>query len=165
MLALLMTVLQLGFALAEQPPALAALRQLPLPDHLGGEQRVADFVGEPVMVMVVDAKRLRLLRPWELELRDRCRDLAFVRIADRPEDSRATVADIAGKYRERLPEDVVVLIDIQRRWSTDLGLDTSRPNLLLLDAEGRLVRAWWSRYKDELAPEVAAVVDAVVAAP
>jgi predicted GTPase len=159
---LLLAALLLGNALADQPPALAEVSELALPDHRGGQDRVANHRGAPVMVMIVDAKRLRLIKDWERDLRERFPDLAIVRIADRPADSDATVAEVQDKYRGRLPEDLVVLIDIDRRWSTALDLDTGRPCLLLLDAEGALVGAWRSRFTERLAAEVRAAVAGLV---
>lgn len=162
---LLLTVFLLGAALADQPPALAEVVALTLPDHLGGEDRVADYHGEPVVVMVVNAKRLRLIKNWERDLRDHFPDLAIVRIADLPADSDATVAQVQKKYDGRLPEDLVVLIDVDRRWSTALSLDTGRPCLLLLDADGALVASYRSRYKERLAEDLREAVAELIEAP
>jgi hypothetical protein len=45
---------------------------------------------------------------------------------------------VAEKLSARVPEGVSVLIDIDRRWAAALDLDTGRPNLLIIDPEGRL---------------------------
>jgi hypothetical protein len=164
-ISILLAIALLGAALPEQPPALAEVVQLTLPDHVGGEDRVAAYRGEPVVVMVVNAKRLRLIKPWERDLREEFPDLAIVRIAIRPEDSDATVAEIRDKYDGRVPAEIPVLIDIDRRWATALDLDTGRPNLILLDATGRLVGSFRGRYKEKDAVEVRAAVNALVNPP
>jgi hypothetical protein len=160
-----LTAFLLAAALADQPPALAELVQRALPDHVGGEYRLADHLGQPVVVMVVNAKRMRLVKDWERDLRKPFPELEIVRIADLPADSDATVEDVRDKYRGRIPDDVPVLIDIDRRWSTGLDLDTGRPNILILDAEGRLVASFWSRFKERIAKDVRAEIQAMLDAP
>lgn len=148
----------LAVTVPDPTAALVSLRPLAMVDQHGVEDTVAAHRG-PVVVMVVTAKRLRNLRPWERDLRDRFDALDIVRIADVPEDSTATLEQVSAKLRERVPDDVPVLIDIDRRWAGELGLDTSRPNILVLDRRGVLVAAVQGRHDPELAAEVSAAIE------
>lgn len=159
MLHLVLLILALGAGAPVGPDPLESLRALELPDQFGGVDSLDAHRGRTVVVMVVTAKRLRNLKPWERDLRERFPDgdrVDFLRITDLPDDSPASTAEVADKLRERVPDEVPVLIDLERRWATALGLDTSRPNLLLVDAGGALVGAFQGRHEPGLAARVAA---------
>jgi hypothetical protein len=95
-----------------------------------------------VLVTVVHAKRLRKLKSWERALRERLDEVHYLRIADVPTDPPVTHEEVAEKLRKRVPEEVSILIDLERRWARALELDTSQPNLLIFDRSGRLVSSY-----------------------
>jgi hypothetical protein len=155
MLALLLTVLALGPIASDAGAGLAELSALTLVDQHGVEHELARHRGRVLVVMVVTAKRLRNIRPWERDLREHFEDeIDYLRITDVPQDSPATHERIAAKLVDRVPDGVSVLIDVERRWATVLDLDTSRPNILVIDGDGQLVSAQRGRHS----PELAAVV-------
>jgi hypothetical protein len=131
-----------GVANASGGGDLELLSGLQLPDQYGELHSLEEHRGQVVVVMVVAAKRLRNVKPWERRLRERFEDLHTVRIADVPPDSSATRDSMAAKLIERVPEGVSVLIDMDRRWAAGLGLDTGRPNLLIFDSDLQLVAAF-----------------------
>ncbi len=149
-------------AAAEQP-SLKPLAALELRDLRGGTDSLAAHRGRPVVVMVVDARRLRTLKVWERDLRGRFGDLDYLRIADVPREPPTTYERVAEKLAQRVPEEVQVLIDMNGFWSTTLGLDTSRPNLLLMRADGTLAAAFEGRHDPQLAATVAAEVERLAA--
>jgi hypothetical protein len=165
MLHIVLLILAIGAGATGAPDPLDGLRTLELPDQFGGVDSLDAHRGRTVVVMVVTAKRLRNLKPWERDLRDRFpggERIDFLRITDIPEDSPASVAEVADKLKERVPDQVPVLIDLERRWATALGLDTSRPNLLLVDDGGALIAAFQGRHDPALAARVAADLSALL---
>ncbi len=72
-----------------------------------------------------------------------------------------TVKQVADKLSKRVPEEISILIDIEGRWASELELDTSRPNLLILDGQGRLVDRFRGRHGPELFEQVCAAIDAL----
>jgi len=139
MLQPLMSMLLAGAVVAGSAGGIDAVRSTELEDQHGNSDSLAAHRGEVVVVMVVTARRLRNLKPWERELRERFDRLVYLRIADVPSDSPADTESVAAKLQERVPDDVSVLIDMERIWATALDLDTDRPNLLLIDRDGELV--------------------------
>ena len=137
-----------------QSIAVNELSELRLRDQYGDEDSLAAYRGQVVVVMVVTARRLRNIKPWEADLREQMEGVQYLRIADVPEGSPADSDQVAEKLRERVPDEVPVLIDMERRWATTLVLDTDRPNLLLVDARGRLVATFRGRYTPQLAADV-----------
>ncbi len=152
----LIVALILGVVLPTAPSSLDGLRAVEFVDQFGARDSLSAHLGSPTVVMVVTARRLRNLKPWERDLRERFENVDIVRIADVPDDSKATVDEVASKLRERVPEGVQVLIDMDRRWAKALDLDTGRPNLLLFDSDGVLLAAHHGRHDAELAAEVVA---------
>lgn len=163
MLIILLSALMLSPIPADQNAALDAVRQLSLRDQYGTEDSLQAHEGNILVVMIVTAKRLRNIRPWEQDIREQLGDIDFLRITDVADDSTATFERIAKKLEERVPEGISVLIDIERRWAAALGLDTSRPNILLIDGEGKLVATYRGRHNPELAAEVIEKLRAVQA--
>lgn len=159
MTSVFLTMLIVSGSLSIPASAADGLLEVRLVDQYGAEDRLVDHLGHPVVVVVVTARRLRNLKPWERDLRARFDDLDVVRIADVPADSNATLNDVAERLRERVPDGVSVLIDMDRRWATALELDTSRPNLLLFGPDGELRSAYHGKHDDELAVEVLADID------
>ena len=130
--------------------AVPALRSTDLPE-------VPDQYGQPVsldgnshaaqVAIVVSAKRLRRIKPWEKALIKAFPDLRVVRVADIPRTSTTTYEKVAVKLRKRLPRDLSVGIDLEGEWAKRASLDTSVPNLLLFDANGRLAAVHSGMYK------------------
>jgi hypothetical protein len=128
----LLLALTLSATLPAETPDVRPLAGLKLRDQYGRQDSLEAHRGQVVLVTVVHAKRLRKLKSWEKALRERLEDVHFVRIADVPTDPPVTHQEVAEKLRERVPEDVSILID----------LDTSQPNLLIFDRSGRLVSSY-----------------------
>ena len=146
------------------PEALETLRGLRLTDQHGAEDSLEAHRGSVVVVVVVDARRLRTIKAWERDLRERFEALEVLRIAEVPTDTATTLERVAAKLREQVPEGVSVLIDLESRWARELELDTSRPNLLLVDADGRLRAIHAGRHEPGLAAVVAGDLEVLVAA-
>ena len=164
MLALLLAVVTLA-APAAVGAAIDAVATVELPDQYGETDSLAAHRGRVVLVLVVTAKRLRTIRPWEEDLRQRFEGLDILRVTDVPADSKASPGQVAEKLRERVPEGVSVLLDLERRWATALGLDTATPNLLVIGPDGELVDAFAGRHDAELADRVAAALARPLEAP
>ena len=121
-----------------------------------------DQFGEPVsltattdqvqIAIVVSARRLRRIKPWEKAMRQEFPDLVVVRIADVPRSSPTEYEKVAQKLRKRLPEDLSVGIDLDGQWSAALDLDTQVPNILLFDATGTLIYRQSGMYKKSRYP-------------
>jgi hypothetical protein len=152
----------LGTTIAET--ATAEVVDLPLKDQYGVEDSLAAHRGQVTVVIVVTAKRLRNIRPWEEALRERFDTITFLRITDVPEDSSATFDQVAAKLEERVPEGVSVLIDMDRVWADALALDTGRPNVLIFDADGHLVTSQRGKYSPELVSEIISALETLVTA-
>jgi hypothetical protein len=165
MTVLLLIAVALGTAATDQPTRFDEISRVKLRDQYGHEECLADHRGTVVVVTVVTAKRLRNIRPWEKELRQHFEEIDFLRITDVPEDSPASYQQIAEKLTERVPDGVSVLIDLDRLWATTLALDTDRPNLLLIDADGKLVESFRGKHNPELSREVVEAVQAIVDSP
>ena len=135
---LLASILLVTVTLGQIP----AVADIALMDQHGVSDRLAAHRDHVVVVMVVTGKRLRNLKAWEKELRESYPEVHFLRIADIPEEPPVTREQVAEKLAKRVPEDISILIDIERRWAGEMKLDTGRPNLLLFDEEGKLAAAF-----------------------
>jgi hypothetical protein len=162
---LLLTAMFLSATAADQPARFDEMSHVKFRDQYGHEECLADHRGTVVVVMVVTAKRLRNIRPWERDLRQHFERIDYLRITDVPEDSPASYEQIAAKLTERVPDGVSVSIDRDRLWATTLGLDTQRPNLLLIDADGRLVETFHGKHSPELAREVVEALREILGSP
>lgn len=143
----------------------ADLNGIELRDQHGGKDTLAAHQGEVVVVMVVTARRLRNLKGWERDLRERYEELRFMRVVDVPADPPVSYEDVAGKLAKRVPEGIEVLIDMERSWARALDLDTARPNLLLFNRDGDLVARTRGRAKKELVEQFAGRIEALLEAP
>jgi hypothetical protein len=167
------TVMRLAFGvlllssmtLAQVLPSLSAVEDLALRDQYGVEDTLRAHRGRVVVIMVVDAKRLRTLKAWERDLRESFDDLDYLRIAEVPTDTSTTWERVASKLVEQVPEGVSVLIDMDSRWGTELALDTSRPNLIVVDAGGRIRATYAGRHEPALAAVVISDLEKLVAGP
>ena len=148
-------------ALAQPPAAIEAEMR----DQFGEPGSVATLRGQQTVVMVVTARRLRTVKPWEREIHQRYEGLSTVLVADVPSEPPAEYARIAAKLARRVPEGIRVLIDMDRAWALELDLDTSAPNLLLLDRGGTVVASVAGRWTPELADSLFAAIDRLREAP
>jgi hypothetical protein len=165
MLTGLVNLLLAGAMLTHPAASLQEIDGLRLRDQYGVEDSLAAHRGRVVVVMVVEARRLRTLKAWERELRERFDDIEFLRIAEVPDDPPPSYERVAAKLAEQVPEGVPVLIDMERRWAATLGLDPSRPNLLLVNPAGGLEAVFAGRHDPGLAAEVAARLDELMGRP
>jgi hypothetical protein len=131
---------------AQQPPKLS--------DQYGNSISLDDYSGEAVLAIVVSARKLRLIERWEQKLRAELPQLQSLRVADVDEQPPPTLAQVADKLRERVPDHVSILIDLHQHWSTTYHLDTKQPCLLLFDKEHTLVAQFRGRPSDALVSEV-----------
>lgn len=143
-------------------PAAAAVA---MPDQFGVARPALQATGEPVVVLVVTARRLRTVRPWERALAERYEGLRTVIVADVPDDPPAEYERVAERLSARVPDGVSVLIDMERAWARELGLDTSRPNLLLLGGDGRLVASVAGRWSESADDPLFDAVDRLIGGP
>jgi len=161
-LATTLLVLSLVAASSSFAEAVPAAADAALPDQHGRTDSVAAHRDHVTVVMVVTAARLRNLRAWQKELQERFDSVHFLLIADVPAEPAVTYERVAEKLAQRVPEEVSVLIDIERRWAEELDLDTDRPNLLLFDRQGLLVSTFRGRERPELVEQVSQALEALV---
>jgi hypothetical protein len=110
-----------------------------LRDQHGRPAGFEPSAGQPTVVFVVSAARLKRLRDWEAGLRRRFEGLRFLRVADVPPSRPpARYEEVAGRLRKHVPREVSVLVDMERVWATGFEIDTGQVNLLVFDATGRL---------------------------
>jgi len=134
-----------GVAAWAAPPVTRSGARLPaaltaaLRDQHGRTDSVDAHLGRPLAVFVVSARRLRRLKDWQRELDRRIEGVEFVRVADVPPERGQpppSFEDVAATLRKRVPEEVPILVDLERRFARELDLDTREVNVLLLDAGG-----------------------------
>lgn len=123
-----------------------------LRDQFGEPVGLDAAAGRVQVAIVVSARKLRRIKPWEKAMRAEFPDLAVVRIADVPRTSPTEYDRVAEKLRKRLPPDVPVGIDLEGAWAEALGLDTSVPNVLVFDSSGRLAYRQSGMYKKSSYP-------------
>lgn len=141
--------------------ALATVAGTQFPDQHGGSDSLAAHAGQPVVVVVVDARRLATVRRWEQELATRYPKLRLLTVADVNEEKPVELARVAAVLARRVPPEVAVLIDLERQWARALDLDTGAPNLLLVSPAGELVGRHRGRWTQEDAAAVIAQVGAL----
>jgi hypothetical protein len=136
--------------------------ELSLTDQYGRTDKLAAHREGVTVALVVTARRLRNLKAWESGLRERFEEgVELVRIADVPEsDPPASLERVAAKLRKRVPEEIPILIDVERSFARELELDTDRPNLLIFDARGRFAAGFRGRHDPELFERVCAGIEA-----
>lgn len=159
----LLLALTLGATPPAEPRDVGALADLTLRDQRGGEDSLRSHQGRVVLVTVVNARRLRKLKSWEKALRERLDGVDYLRVADVPQDPPVAFDEVAEKLLKRVPDDVAVLIDMDGEWARSLELDTSQPNLLVFDREGRLVSAYRGTRNRYLEAYVAHDLEALLA--
>ena len=134
----------------------------PLQDQYGVARGLDQHAGQVQVAIVVTAKKLRRLKPWERALRKNYPDLPVLRVADVPVTAPTEHEQVAKKLRKRLPEDIVVLIDLDGAWSRRYQLDVSVPNLLVFNAQGELRSVHAGLYKSALFAAFQQDLDAVL---
>jgi hypothetical protein len=87
-------------------------------------------------VLVVTARRARLLKKWEQSLAGG-EGLRVLRVVDVP--PRGKAADVARMLRERAPRGVRVAVDAERIVARALEIDPTEPHAVVLDAQGGVV--------------------------
>jgi hypothetical protein len=144
--AVLLAVAGASSVSAAEPAALTLM------DQFGQRGGLADDVDGLQVVIVVSAKRLRRIKPWEEAIRQIDADVPVIRVADVPRSPPAEYDAVADKFRKRLPKDLPVLIDLNGVWAESLGLDTDVPNVLIFDGSGTLLGRHAGMYaKDQYA--------------
>jgi hypothetical protein len=141
------------------------LSALTLQNQFGGTDSLATHRGQVVVAVVVGVQRLATIERWERELKARYPGLVFFNVADMPAEGTVDPARAAATLRKRVPPEVPVLLDLDRQWATDLGLETSAPNLLLIARDGTLVGSYRGRYSPELAAQVLEALAPLMAVP
>lgn len=136
----------------------SVLVQINLPALHREFDNVAAHLGQPLVVVVVDARRLGTVQRWARDLLARYPKLGLVTVADVNEKQPVSVERVGSVLARRVPPEAKVMIDMQRRWAEGLGLDTSAPNLLLLDTGGEIVAQFRGRWNEALAAEVASAL-------
>ena len=120
-------------AMAVDPASLSLVDQYGQPGGLS-----TDRDGLQVAI-VVSAKRLRRLKPWEQAIREIDADVPLVRVADVPRTAPTEFDTVAEKLQKRLPPEVNVLIDLDGIWASAFELDPDVPNVLVFDGAGTLL--------------------------
>jgi hypothetical protein len=101
------------------------------------------------VAIVVSAKRLRRIKPWEQAIRRIDTDVPVIRVADVPRTAPTEYDAVAEKLRKRLPEDLNVLIDLDGVWMKTFDLDTSVPNVLIFNGSGELLARHAGMYRKD----------------
>lgn len=127
----------------------ADITALVLRDQYGHAGGLADDVAGLQVAIVVSAKRLRRLKPWEEAIRKIDADVPVIRVADVPRSPPAEYDVVAEKLKKRLPEDLSVLIDLDGVWSDTFDLDASVPNVLIFDGTGNLLARHAGMYRND----------------
>jgi hypothetical protein len=154
---------------ASNPVSIAASAALLAPfldmewrDQQGGRDRLASHMGQRVVLIVVEARRLPLAGRWAEALQARDPELMVLTVADAPLDVPVDPVRFAATLRRRVPAGVRVWLDPERRLATALSLATAEPNLLLIAPGGALAAQFRGR-ADEA--RIAAVMAAAAALP
>jgi len=120
-------------------PTAADTTALGLRDQFGHSGGLADDAHGLQVAIVVSAKRLRRIKPWEEAIRQIDTGVPVIRVADVPRSPPADYEVVAEKLKKRLPQDLPVLIDLDGIWMQTFDLDTSVPNVLIFDGAGTLL--------------------------
>ncbi len=141
------------------------LSDLPkLIDQYGEAMKIDEVDSEVAIAIVVSAKRLRRLKKWEVALRDRFPELEILRVADIPQTTPVTHADVAEVLKKRLPPNFPVGLDLKGEWSAILELDSSVPNIVVFDAKGELRSIHHGMFNNKAFAQAAADIDLLIKA-
>ena len=147
--AVLALLLALALPAAQAQPDVSAvsLEELALLDQFGETGGLASDAEGLQIAIVVSAKRLRRLKPWEQAIREIDTEVPIVRVADVPRTAPTEYESVAEKLRKRLPPDVNVLVDLQGVWAAAYALDVNVPNVLIFDGTGTLLAVHSGMFK------------------
>ncbi len=121
--------------------------QLALIDQYGATGGLSTHAPGFQVAIVVSAKRLRRLKPWEQAIRTFDTEVPIVRVADVPRTTPTEYERVAEKLRKRLPPDVNVLVDLDGVWAAAYALDVNVPNVLIFDGAGTLLAVHSGMFK------------------
>jgi hypothetical protein len=141
-----------------EPPDISGLASLELRDQFGKADSLNRRRGAPVVAVIVSVRRLAMIERWERDLSERVPGIRFLNVADLPGDAPVDLQRTAATLRKRVPPGIAVLMDPARQWATAFALDTTLPNLLVFDAQGRLAARFRGRWTAALAAEVAKAI-------
>jgi hypothetical protein len=125
-----------GRLFAAAPRAAPAWTSAALADQHGQALSAGDLRGRPAVVLVVTARRARLLKAWEKALAG-LDEVGLMRVVDVPPGGKA--AEVARMLRQRAPARVRVAVDAERVLARALALDPAEPHVVVLDASGHVV--------------------------
>ncbi len=125
--------------------------RLTLKDQFGQTGGLAEDADGLQVAIVVSAKRLRRLKPWEQAIREIDEEVPIVRVADVPRTAPTEYEPVAEKLRKRLPPDVNVLVDLEGIWASAYALDVTVPNVLIFDGAGTLIAVHSGMFKKSYA--------------
>jgi hypothetical protein len=159
----LLLVGSLGLASGAGPLERATSEPPELLDQRGRADGLLRHRGRVVVALVADLGALRRIKAWEVELRERIepgsQEIRFLRVADAPQGRGITRQSVIDKLEGRVPDEVSILIDLDGTWRRAYGLRTHRPNVLLFDRRGRLVRTLRANSEAALADRVVEWID------
>ena len=142
------TILLLGITIPTAAVP-ADITTLSLRDQFGQTDGLVQDADGLQVAIVVSAKRLRRIKPWEQAIRRIDADVPVIRVADVPRSPPAEYDVVAEKLRKRLPEDLPVLIDLDGIWTETFDLDSDVPNVLIFDGRGGLLARHSGMYKGD----------------
>ena len=125
-----------------------------LQDQYGQNSGLGDYSGAAVLAIVTTPRKLRWIGKWEAAIRADIPELRSIRIADVTDQPTPEYQKVADILRQRVPENISVLIDIENHWAGYYSLDTNEPCLVLLDSNHSVVAKFRGRPKGELVDDV-----------
>jgi hypothetical protein len=151
-------VAQLLLAIVFMAAGMGNLASARLPDQQGGSDSLEQHRGRVVVAIVMDARRFGAVRRWAEELIISVPAAQVLMVADVNESRPVSLDRVAAVLARRVPEQARVLIDMDRLWSSSLGLDTAVPNVLVIGPDGDLQASYRGRWSDQLARDVRASI-------
>ncbi len=146
---LLLVLLVLASALHAEPASPPVLS-----DHYGNAYPFEPKANEAVLVIVVDARKLRWLGKWEKKLRASLPALSSYRVTGSLDDPKPDYDSVAKAIRRHVFEEIPIGIDLEDYWANRYSLDIAEPCLLLLNGDQEVVARWRGRPRQELVTEV-----------
>lgn len=137
--------------------------EAPLRDQFGNTDSLLAHRGAVVLVVVVSVRRLATIQRWAEALVSRYPRLHLLSVADMPAEGPVDIDRVAATLQKRVPANVPVLIDIERRWAGSYDLDTAAPNLLVFDQSGNLAARLRGRFSAEREASIAPVIERLLA--
>jgi hypothetical protein len=126
----------------------------PLTDQYNQAYNLVHAEGQPVLVIVADARKLRWIGRWEEKLRKTMPELSSYRVAGVLDTPPPTYAEVAAVLQRWVPPEVPIAIDLNNNWADQYDLDIAEPCLLLLDANNTVIAQWRGRPRKALVAAV-----------